>query len=305
MADARRSAQRAPLTAVVLATDFSPGARAAVERVARLPLAPGARVSLLHVQPGDLSRPARRAAGAFARHRLERLAETLSDRLAGVAGVRVTGALAWGRPFVEIIRHARRRGAELVVLGRHGRRPIRDLLIGSTAERAVRYGGVPVLVVNREPTGPYRRPLAATDLEPASLHAAALGARLVDPAVRTIVAVHAWEVPFEGWIALSEHADGRRQYRRSHREEAAGRFKRLLTGLDAGFRWQGVLRRGDPRAVVLHEAKRRRADLLMLGSHGRAGLARALLGTVTEAVVAEATCDVLVARPPGLVVELP
>jgi len=72
-----------------------------------------------------------------------------------------------GEAFVEIIRRSRSLGAELIVIGRHGRRPVRDMFIGTTAERVIRKGDVPVLVVNRKPRSPYRRPLIATDLEDA------------------------------------------------------------------------------------------------------------------------------------------
>ena len=57
-----------------------------------------------------------------------------------------------------------------------------------------------------------------------------------------------------------------------------------------------TIRPGDARAVILAEAVRRKVDLLVLGTHGRSGLAHLLVGSVAEAVVRGGTCDVLVAR---------
>ena len=308
MPELKSDAQRSPLTSVVVATDFSLGAVWALKRAARLPLAPEARVSILHVLPRDLPQRLRTAAGAFVGHRLERAVRLFAAEAyaAGNSQVRVTGDLARGRAFVEVIRHARRKKAELVILGRHGRRAFRDLLIGTTAQRVVRESDVPVLVVNLEPAAPYRRPLLATDLEPASRDIAKLAAQVIDPQATTVSVIHAYDVPFEGWISLGDHGEGKSHYRRLYREEASKGLKRFVASRgDVGLRMRPRVCYGDPRFVVLEEAKRRRADLVMLGTHGRSGVARALLGTVAETVVAEATCDVLIARPSGLSVRLP
>lgn len=297
------------LTSIVVATDFSPGAEWALRRAARLRLAPGARVSLLHVRPRDLPRGLRASAGAFTGHRLERAVDrfTRQTREAGNGDVRVAGHLARGPAFVEIVRHARRRGAELIVLGRHGRRRFRDLVIGSTAQRVVRHSDVPVLLVNREPAGSYRRPLLATDLERGSRRVAEFAARLIDRTAATLSVVHAYEIPFEGWLSPGDvRAEWVSDYGQSFRGHAAKRLNRFVASLgEAGLRRRAAVRRGDARSVVLDEAERRRADLVILGTHGRSGVARTLLGSVAETVVAEARCDVLVARPAGLSIRLP
>jgi nucleotide-binding universal stress UspA family protein len=57
-----------------------------------------------------------------------------------------------------------------------------------------------------------------------------------------------------------------------------------------------VVREGDPRSVIVDEAEDWKADLIVVGSHGRTGLKRWLLGSVTQAVVAHAPCSVEVVR---------
>jgi hypothetical protein len=83
----------------------------------------------------------------------------LSPRLERPVSIRV----AAGTPFVEIIRRAREEAANLILVGAHGAQFIKDLLFGTTAEKVVRKGDRPVLVVKRPTRGPYRRVLAATD----------------------------------------------------------------------------------------------------------------------------------------------
>lgn len=60
-----------------------------------------------------------------------------------------------------------------------------------------------------------------------------------------------------------------------------------------------VVRQGDPRHAIIEEARSWGADLIVLGSHGRTGLARALMGSVAEYVVRHAPCSVEVAREGG------
>jgi nucleotide-binding universal stress UspA family protein len=163
---------RAPFETVLVPTDFSPGAEHALGRALKLPLAPGARFHVVHVLPADLPARVRSEAEADSRASLEQVLTRARDIAKATGALDLTSEVLRGQPFVEIIRCARRIDAELVVLGRHGRRPIRDMFIGTTADRVIRKGDVPVLVVNRRPTLPYRRPLLATDLEDAARRAA-------------------------------------------------------------------------------------------------------------------------------------
>jgi nucleotide-binding universal stress UspA family protein len=66
----------------------------------------------------------------------------------------------------------------------------------------------------------------------------------------------------------------------------------------AGFEVQGRVEEGDPRAVISDRAERWTADLIILGSHGRKGLDRMLMGSVAEFVARHAHCSVLIVRRP-------
>jgi nucleotide-binding universal stress UspA family protein len=76
-------------------------------------------------------------------------------------------------------------------------------------------------------------------------------------------------------------------------EVAAGVVTRLGA---AGFAATSMVRVGDARIEILRAAEEMNADLIMVGSHGRTGIARWLLGSVAEHVVRHATCSVQVAR---------
>jgi nucleotide-binding universal stress UspA family protein len=67
----------------------------------------------------------------------------------------------------------------------------------------------------------------------------------------------------------------------------------------AGFRVSTSVAEGYAKSVILDKAAEWRADLIALGSHGRMGLERFLLGSVSEAVARHAPCSVLIVRAPG------
>lgn len=110
---------------------------------------------------------------------------------------------------------------------------------------------------------------------------------------------HACEVPNE---ALFGRAALDRDLARYRREILVGARREIADHLRSvsgpGPLLRVVVRCGSPREVVLDVAQTRRADLIVLGVHGRRSpLQRLLLGSVAENVLRGADCDVLIARP--------
>jgi nucleotide-binding universal stress UspA family protein len=63
-----------------------------------------------------------------------------------------------------------------------------------------------------------------------------------------------------------------------------------------GFKVETAVRRGDPRSEIVDEAKKWKADLIVMGSHGYTGIKRLLLGSVASSVVIHAPCSVEIVR---------
>jgi nucleotide-binding universal stress UspA family protein len=82
---------------------------------------------------------------------------------------------------------------------------------------------------------------------------------------------------------------------RKNGQELVERFAKEL--VRAGFKVTTSIIQGEPRSKVVDVAKKWHADLIVLGSHGRRGLERFLMGSVSEAVVHHAPCSVQVVRP--------
>jgi len=296
----------APFRCVLVPTDFSDCATQALQRALRLPLASGARLHLLHAIPARLPAAERRQARAHASRQLDKLVAHSRERNQSIRDAQITTGIMSGRPFVEIIRCARGIGAELVVIGRHGSRSFRDLLVGTTAERVIRKSDGPTLVVSQAPTSGYRRPLVAVDLEDASRRLVDLALRALGNDPATLRLVHAYSSPLMGFTAMDSSDRTLETYRRSAERQARARLKKLMMSLgDTPGRFTSTAVCGEPRSVILNEGRRHRSDLIVIGTHSRSGLAHALLGSVAEGVLAAATCDLLVARPARFSFALP
>ncbi|MCC6623920.1 MAG: universal stress protein [Deltaproteobacteria bacterium] len=290
---------------MLVAVDLTPSADRVLGRVAMLPLAEGARVTLLHVVPSSLPPREQRSA---ARDALKALAgEARELRAALPQGVVVEELVEIGGAAGAIAARAHATGAELIVMGRGGRRALRDALLGSTAERVVRQARLPVLVVRLRPRHAYRRPALALDLDEAAHAALAMLLRTV-PAPRPPVAViHAFDDPYRrlAYPSLAEREGAARRI--ELQVEATRGVTRLLDAAlaragvppEGAPRWKLHVRHGSARLVIEKAVAKADHDLLVLGTQGRAGIAHVFLGTVAGDVLRAVSCDVLVTPPPA------
>ncbi len=297
-----------PFEHLFVATDFSAGAAQAVSRAAHLAVAERGTITVAHVLSGSLPKKVRAEVEEIARRSLDQATKGVAKMLAarGRRDIRVTSELCHGLPYVALVRQARSVGADLVVLGRHGKRPIRDMFIGSTAERVIRAGDLPVLVVSRRASRPYRRPLVAIDLEDTSRSVVTVALRALGTEAAAVTMVHAYPMLFDDTMPPRLLSREVTRLRKVYRETAVAGLSKLQEALGAlGVRWRTVVVPGDARAAILGEAVRLRADLLTVGTHGRSGISHVLVGSVAERVIRAAACDVLVARPARVSFRLP
>jgi nucleotide-binding universal stress UspA family protein len=145
------------LKKILVASDLSPRAEKALTRAVQVAREHEAALTALHVLEDGAQDETQAAAASEAA--LRHACSLVSSGYDGPMTVRVVT----GKPFVEIIRRAREEAVDLIVVGAHGAHFIKDLFFGTTAEKVVRKGDRPVLVVKQAPQGPYRRVLVAVD----------------------------------------------------------------------------------------------------------------------------------------------
>jgi nucleotide-binding universal stress UspA family protein len=157
---------------ILVATDFSETAGAALIQGATLAAATGARLTLLHVIYAEklnetllgldameyltrvMNTPSEQApySPTLAMDRLRETAqEKLAEAVASVSGPRrpIETAVVEGRPSDEVLAFAAREGVDLIVLGTHGRRALGKALLGSVADHVIRQAECPVMVVRK------------------------------------------------------------------------------------------------------------------------------------------------------------
>ena len=289
-----------PLGPILAATDFSPPARHAADRAARLAHETGAALTVMHVLPGDALQPLRRWLGTGhaveqqlrddAQRQLHALVEELrASRRASARAVDACGSV-----LDEIGREADALDATLLVLGARGAGFLRRMVLGSTSERLLRRSTRPLLVVRQTPHEPYRRVLVALDFSPWSAQALAL-ARRVAPHARLLL-LHAYEVPFEEKLRFAGVDSATiERYRQQSRAGATQRVHALAAagGLRAGD-WEACIVEGEASLRIVEHEQARDCDLVVLGKHGQSPAEELLLGSVSKHVLAEGSTDVLV-----------
>ena len=295
---ARRAASR-KLRRVLVATDFRAGSAFAYSRVSALPLSSRAEVLLVGVRPVKRSQ-GRRTLRRW-RENLARAALRLESQLAGThPRVRIEPVLLAGRAAPQINALAQDREVDLIVMGRHSRRPLADLLgIGGTAQKVMRRSDVPVLVARRQERGPYRRPLLGYELPPgpATLRAIREARPMVSLKARW-TAVHVVD-DLAGALRTVHVSERHIASVRERQERELGRAVRHDLGKRAArVSWKVEIRFGDPATRLARAAEERKADLVVVGTHAHSDLGARILGSVAEAVLQRAPCDVLAVPPP-------
>lgn len=285
-----------PLSKIVVGVDFSPESDRAVDHAMALAHQTGAALVLVHVAWVP-PRTTVRTEGSWLAHLTDHMAldraklGVLHERLSG-QGVDVSQVVVDGDADEAVADAATALAADLIVVGTHGRSGIRRVLLGSVAEKTVRLARMSVLVA-RGPANPggYRRVVVGTDYSPLAWQALARAFELTAPGGEVRV-VNAWRAPY---VELDLDGHIVENLRRAAALEASAARDQLLAmprppGVTVGL----DVVDGAPFTALADLSES--ADLLVVGSHGRRGVRRFVLGSVAEATVRHASCTVLVAR---------
>lgn len=291
-----------PLHSLLVPVDLSPASDRLLGRTVLLPLAGDAVITLLHVVPGSLLGGSRRGAVRDAREAMGAEATAMSRTLPRSAKVRPIVRV--GVPAAEIAAMAAASAAELIVMGRGDGRPLRDAFLGSTAERVIRRGPTPVLVVRSPPHAPYRQPAIALDLDPAATVVLGALLRVAPLPVPPVTVIHGHEGALKSTRYPSVYAgttpherDRQRALRRELAEFLAEALAKAGIPPETAPAWRMRVRIGEARALIESTVARERTDLLALGTHGFTGMRQVFIGTVAGDVLRRVRCDVLVVPP--------
>jgi nucleotide-binding universal stress UspA family protein len=292
------------LSTMLVPLDGSPLAEQALAVAERLAHAVSGRLVLVRaVQvftfPGVDARDAQVAASGEAQEYLD----SHASRLTG-SGLAVETAVPYGEAATEILDEIGLHKADLIVMATHGRTGAGRWLYGSVADEILRRAPLPVMLV---PPGaahalPVDRPpnilvaldgskLAEAALTPASELAVRLGAEVM---LLRVVSLPTYGVYAEAGEYLPFDPDPELKDAQHYLADVAGRLRPAV----GQVRIRANV--GDPAPLIAQAALEEKADLICMATHGRGGVARLVLGSVTTDVLRRANVPLLVVRPAPL-----
>jgi nucleotide-binding universal stress UspA family protein/uncharacterized membrane protein YfcA len=184
-------------------------------------------------------------------------------------------------PSRGIVKIATEYCADVIVMGRRGRRGLARAMVGDATARVIGEAPCSVMVVPRGAVIGERSILVATDGSRYGDAAAFAATRLALATGRPLTVVSA---------VLPSHNEERRR-------EAAAAVDRVRNSPGgSALSVSGVVAEGRPERVIIDQARHSGADLIVMGTHGRTGLERLLMGSIAERVIGFSECPVLAVK---------
>jgi len=292
---------------IICPVDFSESSVRALAYAAAFARWYDAQLTVLHVVPtfepmqvrGDLTEPVRVLNPMPREQVLEEMSRSLN--LAALSSS-ATPLAESGDPQATIIDQTLSKKADLIVMGTHGRRGFKRLLLGSVTEAVLREAPCPVLTVPPHVSATaseavtFKRILCPVDFSPSALQGLGFALDLARQADGRVTLLHVVE-----WLAEEEPRASTHfnvpEYRRHMVDDAQERLRNLVA--EESRTWveiADVVVFGRAYREILRAAETKPADLIVMGAQGRGGIGLALFGSTTQQVVRGATCPVLTVR---------
>lgn len=212
----------------------------------------------------------------------KRAREALTSFIEAAGGGAEATTREAGDPSTGIVEGARENSADIIVMGRRGKRGLARMMVGDATAKVIGHATCPVLVAPRAARLWEKRILLATDGSQFNEAAAGAAGHLAKHSDLPVTVVS---------VTTASHSDARRK----EAEYAVADRIEQLKGM--GIKAEGKVVEGRPDEAIVKFAEDVGADLIVMGSHGRTGLSKILLGSVAERVIGQAACPVLVVKP--------
>ena len=213
-----------------------------------------------------------------------------AEMLAKEEGVLIRTVCEEGEIFERISDLASAENCDLIVMGRRGLHRLERSLVGSVTARVIGYSQRDVLVVPDDTQVGFQRVLVATD-----------GSKQCRPAVEKAIdfsqsyggeisVVSIVDVPAEFYAEAPQIVEDMIHKAKIYVEEVKKKAEA------SGVKAEAFVKEGEAYQAIVDLAKERDVNIIVMGSHGRTGLKRLLMGSVAEKVIGYAPCPVLVTR---------
>lgn len=292
---------------ILCPVDFSELSRHALDHALALAARYEARLTVFHVfstpQPVVLAPGMAESLPAVSLPQPHEVAEEVR-RFSGLHDVPSTRAeviVSEGHPAREIVRQAERLPADLLVMGTHGRGGFERLFLGSVTEKVLRSTSVPVLTVSppveRVGTVVFKTILCPIEFSDPSTRALEYALMLAQESDARLILLHVVEALVDAQALGEQSHFSVPEYRRYLESDARARLQAVIP--EAARRWCTPDERvvsGKAYRVILDIAEAEKAEIIVMGVHGKGALNRLFFGSTTHHVIREARCPVLTLR---------
>jgi nucleotide-binding universal stress UspA family protein len=288
-----------------VAIDFSPDSDEALRQAHERAESTGAELAVCHIVPNHLRSnllfpQISRVAALKVPLESARFATMVSTRVSEITG-RTEDQFQLivddGTPQALILSNAEEWKADLIFMGSHGETDAADALLGSITNSVLRHAHCPVLVVR--PSKMTRRIVAGTDFSDPSLNAVKAAAKEAARTSARLTVVHSLDLIWTpaSYPAMAFGGNPTEMSAEEIKELESVAQERLEEALkQANVTAEPLITTGAAGMAIIEVASEEKAQLIVVGTVGRTGLRRALLGSVAEAVAKGAPCSVLVVR---------
>lgn len=284
---------------ILLALDSSETYEVVVDEVTARPWPAGTKACVLTVAPSvEVSAAIKPAViPRLSTAKAEAFVKSVADQLAS-RGIESSTAVIQGYPKRDIAKYAGQWKADFIFVGSRGLTGLPRFLLGSVTQALVRHAPCSVAVVRKGPEkGAGLKLVLGTDGSEWSKAAAQSVRERPWPEgseVRVISAVPSAVAGLEPWFSAPEVIARLQEDELNRARDAVKTAEAILSG--SAMKVSGSVTMGYPKSVILDEAESWKADLIVVGSQGRSGVDRLLLGSVAEAVATHAQCSVEVIK---------
>ncbi|OGP58601.1 MAG: hypothetical protein A2V65_09305 [Deltaproteobacteria bacterium RBG_13_49_15] len=249
---------------------------------------PSIAASVVPPYEGDLRLVGVQDIKAVLRQPCEKALE-ITNREANKEGLSIQTVCLEGKPHEELLDFALENGCDLIVLGTRGE-SFEKYLLGSVTARVIGYSLVDVLVIPFGATIGWQNILCPVDGSAGSGKAAHRAIQIAETYGATLKILSATNLPIESYADAQKLME-------SMVKEAGEYVQEIQTqAAQKGIKALGIVREGDASEAILSLARTDKVELIAIGSHGKSGLKRLLMGSVAERVVGNAPCPVLVVK---------
>ncbi|MEN8137092.1 MAG: universal stress protein [Bacteroidota bacterium] len=284
------------LEKILLATDFSKSSENVLNNAISLAKIFKSKIILVHVMPEDIqNEKAQLLLDKAAMSELERI----NDRIKGEGIETFNPVLEYGSHCDKIVKTAEKYDVNGLIIG-SGAKSDEDLYkLGTTADKVIRKCDKPVWVVKHDSPLNIKKLLCPVDFSAESeraLNNAIIMAHRLDA---ELVVLSVSELEYTGSLSLSYDWKDLKDYLTAENNRLFDKFLEKFNFTD--LKWSKETKTGDPSKEILSAISRHKIDLLIIGTTGKTGLNRLVMGSVTAKVIRNVPCSFITLKSEDII----